>query len=89
MPCLPDPFPAQGLKEGFSLISQTRSWPNCGRRGSGARGGRNSISRLAIWLGDGGEPRLAASAAWSRGALCRGRQTARWTGTGPGLGGSQ
>lgn len=61
--CLPDPFPVQGLKEGFSIISQRISWPNCGRRGSGAKGGRNAISRLAIWLGDGGEPRLAASAA--------------------------
>lgn len=53
------------------------------------RGSHNAISRLAIWLRDGGEPRPAASAARSRGALCRERQTARWTGAGLGLGGSQ
>ena len=63
MACLLDPSPVQCLKEGFSAISQIRSWPKRGRRGAGAKGGRNAISRLAIWLGDGGEPRLAASAA--------------------------
>lgn len=61
--CLPDPSPVQSLKEGFSTISQIRSWPKCGQWGSGAKGGHNAISRLAIWLRDGGEPRLAAFAA--------------------------
>lgn len=60
-----------------------------GRQGSGDRGGHNAISRLAIWLWDGGEPRLVASAAWSQGALCHKRQTARWTGSSLGLGRSQ
>lgn len=60
-----------------------------GRQGSGDRGGRNAISRLAIWLWDRREPRLVASAAWSQGALCRKRQTARWTGSSLGLGRSQ
>lgn len=36
---------------GFSIRSQMGSWPNSGRQGPGARGGRNAISRLAIWLG--------------------------------------
>lgn len=61
--CRPDTSPVWRLKEGFSLVSQIRSRPKCGRQGSGAKGGHNAISRLAIWLGDGEEPRLAASAA--------------------------
>lgn len=65
--CLPDTSPVWRLKEDFSLVSQIRSRPKCGRQGSGAKGGRNAISRLAIWLGDGEEPRLAASAARPRG----------------------
>lgn len=58
-------------------------------RGLGTGGGHNAISRLAIWLWDGGEPRLVASAAWSQGTLCHKRQTARWTGSSLGLGRSQ
>lgn len=59
------------------------------QQGSGDKGGHNAISRLAIWLRDGGETRLVASAARSQGALCCKRQTARWTGIGLGPGGSQ